>query len=337
MRILLLGAGGFLGSHFVEAMIGDESHEVTGFDVTDAKLAGMLGDHFAFVAGDVRASVEVEELIAGAEVVVDLISFANPSIYVSRPLEVFDLNFRSNLTVADLCVKHGVRLIQFSTSEVYGRPAGDVYREDESPLIMGPVSKQRWIYATAKALLERVLHAYGLEDRLDYTIIRPFNVVGSRLDYLVPAGTVGGPRVFSHFMSALLTGGPMYLVNGGHVHRTFTHVADASAAFLTLLSHPGASRQIFNLGNPANDTSIRELAELMRELFTELTGRRPASELVEVSGNEFYGEGYDDTDRVPPDVTKLRSLGWEPTRDLRSTMRDAMEYYLDPAHQHFEA
>ncbi len=331
MKILLLGAGGFLGSHIAEALVAQAAHQVVGLDLDDGKLAGIGGPNFRFVRGDVRDDDRVSELAVDVDVVVDLVSYANPSIYVTRPLEVFDLNFRSNLSVADLCVERGLRLIQFSTSEVYGRPLEPTYREDASPLVMGPVTKQRWIYAAAKQMLERVLHAYGLEDRLDYTIIRPFNVIGSRLDYLVPAGTMGGPRVFSHFMSALLTGGPMYLVNGGEAHRSFTHIADAADAMLTILEHPGASKQIFNLGNPANDTSIRNLALLMQELYEELTGIAPANDLVEVSGEEFYGEGYEDTNRVPPDVTKLRALGWEPRHDLRTTIGDAMRYYLGAA------
>ncbi len=329
MKILLLGAGGFLGSHIVEALVDQGTHEVVGLDLNAEKLEGIEGPNFEFVHGDVRTSKQVTDLIVGSDVVVDLVSYANPSIYVEEPLEVFDLNFRSNLAVADLCVQHEVRLIQFSTSEVYGQPLGPTYQEDHSPLVMGPVTKQRWIYAASKQLLERVLHAYGLQDRLDYTIIRPFNVIGSRLDYLVPAGTIGGPRVFSHYMSALLTGGPMYVVNGGHAHRTFTHVGDAKSAFIALLEHPGASREIFNLGNPGNDIAIRDLAVLMKELFEEMTGATPGNELVEIDGEAFYGEGYEDTNRVPPDVSKLQALGWEPRQGLRATMGDAMRYYLE--------
>ncbi len=332
MNILLLGAGGFLGSHIAQGLIDQDTHDVVGLDLTDEKLDEVAGPNFRFVTGDVRDIELVERHLVGADVVVDLVSYANPSIYIEQPLDVFDLNFRSNLAVADLCVERGARLVQFSTSEVYGQPVEPTYREDHSPLVMGPVTKQRWIYATAKALLERVLHAYGLEDRLDYTIIRPFNVIGSRLDYLVPAGTVGGPRVFSHFMSALLTGGPMYLVNGGHAHRTFTHIADATAAFLALLEHPGAFRQIFNLGNPSNHTSIRELATLMMDLFEEMTGERPKNEVIEIEGEDFYGEGYEDTDRVPPDISKLRALGWEPRHGLRATLGEAMRYYFEREH-----
>jgi UDP-apiose/xylose synthase len=214
---------------------------------------------------------------------------------------------------------------------VYGKgTAGRAYAEDDSDGVFGPVHKQRWIYATGKMLLERVLYAHGMAGDLEFTIVRPFNFIGSRIDYLVPAHAIGGPRVFPHFMSALLTGGPLRLVDGGHVRRAFMHIDDANQAFQTLLDHPVETRnQIYNFGNPENDLTIREVATLMLELYEELTGRAATSEVVPISGEEFYGEGYEDSSRLPPDVTKLRSLGWRPRHDIRATFRDAMAYYLE--------
>ena len=153
---------------------------------------------------------------------------------------------------------------------------------------------------------------------------------GSRIDYLVPANAIGGPRVFPHFMSALLTGGPLRLVDGGRVRRAFLHIADANRAFQTVLEHPQETRnQIYNVGNPENDLTIREIARLMLELYEELTGRAAASAVVDISGEEFYGPGYEDSSRLPPEVSKLRRLGWAPQHDIRATFRDAMEFYLD--------
>ena len=124
-------------------------------------------------------------------------------------------------------------------------------------------------------------------------------------------------------------GGPLYLVDGGHVHRAFMHVDDANTAFQALLDNREKSRnEIYNLGNPDNNLTIRELAILMRELYEEITGVKSTSELVEVTGEEFYGEGYEDADRLVPDTRKIRSLGWSPRHDLRATFRGAMEEYL---------
>jgi len=333
MNVLLLGAGGFIGSHLVEALIEQGKHRIVGVDRAGDKLKGIEGPAFTFHRADLIADSDVvRELINASDVVVDLISYANPSIYVAKPLEVFELNFMANLRVLEQCVETNTRLIQYSSAEVYGRPSGRTYQEDYSELVMGPVSKQRWIYATSKQLLERVIHAYGLEGRLNYTVLRPFNYLGSRFDYLVPAGATGGPRVFAHFMSALLTGGPMYLVDGGQARRSFTHIEDANEAFLTVLEHPAALNEIINIGCPSNDTSIRGFAELMCEVFEESTGSPPGCQLVEIDGEDFYGSGYQDTTRVVPDIEKLRAMGFEPRRDLRSAVRDAMQYYLYPEH-----
>jgi UDP-apiose/xylose synthase len=314
----------------VDRLLRSRSHSVVGIDITDEKLADVDTEGLEYHQVDIQADGKlVDEIVGRSDVVVDLIAFANPSIYVDSPAEVFELNFVQNLKVVDACRAHGTRIIQYSTSEIYGRPTSALYSEDESELIMGPISKQRWIYASSKQLLERVLHAYGLDGQLEYTIVRPFNFIGPRLDYLVPAGSTGGPRVFAHFMSALLTGGPMYLVDGGHAHRSFTNIEDATDAFMILLEHPGARNEIFNVGNPRIDISIRGLAELMKEIYQELTGEPSKCQLTEISGEDFYGPGYQDTNRVPPDISKLRALGYEPRFDLRTTLTQTMRHYLE--------
>jgi len=333
VQILVLGAGGFIGSHLVEHLVDRAEHQIVGLDLTREKLSGSLNHGFQFHEADVRAMPElVDGLIRKADLCVDLIAYANPSIYVTSPLEVFNLNFVQNLRVAEMCMRHDTRLIQYSSAEVYGKTIeGGAYNEETSDLIFGPVNKQRWIYATAKLLLDRVIYAHGAAGNLEYTIVRPFNFIGPRIDYLVPPGSMGGPRVFAHFMSALLGQGPMFLVDGGTVHRAFLHIEDATAAFQTILDRPDDTRnQIYNVGNPDNNVTIRELAQLMAGLYEEITGEPSRSALVDVKGEEFYGAGYEDSDRLPPDITKLSRLGWFPKHDLEKTLHDAMSYYLEP-------
>ena len=338
MNIALLGAGGFIGSHLVEDLLLRSDHDVVGVDCDRDKLAEVLAPlpeairaRWQFHDADIRASMPlVHDVIRRADVVVDLIAHANPSIYVTRPLEVFELNFMQNLEVARLCIAEHKWLIQYSSAEVYGKASGGgPYSEDGTDSVFGPVQKQRWIYAIGKQLLERVLYAHGEASDLRYTIVRPFNFLGSRIDYLVPSGATGGPRVFPHFMSALLTGGPIRLVGGGHARRAFLHIDDGNAAFRALLAQPEqAKNQIFNVGNPDNQLTMHEFAHLMVRLFEELTGEQSRSSFEEMSGEEFYGEGYEDGDREPPDISKMRSLGWTPRHDLHTTVRDTMVYYL---------
>ena len=335
MRILILGAGGFIGSNLTEHLLKETEHVVVGLDEDDEKTADIKApaDRFVFHKIDITKNQGVvDRLVQESDLVIDLIAYANPSVYVSQPLDVVDLNLFQNLRVVDDCIRFGKRLIQFSTCEVYGLSSGsrEPFHEDTTNLIMGPIKNQRWIYACAKQLLERMVYAYGQTAGLEFTIVRPFNFVGPKIDYLVEAGSVGGPRVFSHFMSALIAGGPLQLVDGGTAHRSYTHIDDACSAIRLLIENPEACRnEIVNIGNPNNGTTIRELAHLMIELYEELTGEKSRSSIVETSGERFYGAGYEDCDWRVPDVEKMVSLGWEPQLDLRETFKQTMQWYLD--------
>jgi UDP-apiose/xylose synthase len=350
MAILVLGAGGFIGSHLVERLLAG-GRPVLAVDLSADKLAGVLGRPGLRIAlHDIRdPAFDLEGLVREADLVVDLIAYANPGLYVRMPLEVFRLNFEENLRIARACARRGKRLVQFSSCEVYGMtpaavmpdklidpedPALATFSEDRSPCLLGPVGRHRWIYASAKQLLERVLHAMGLAGELDYTIIRPFNFLGPRIDYLPSEGD-GVPRVFSCFMEALLRGEPMKLVDGGRQRRCYTDIGDAVEAISRVVDNNGGvcDRQIFNIGSPANEVRISELAALMRGIFAERTGlpERDLPRPVSVSAEEFYGEGYQDSDRRIPDIAKARRLlGWEPRVGLRETLVRAMDGYLPP-------
>jgi UDP-apiose/xylose synthase len=346
MKILLLGAGGFIGANLTERLLRDNIHEVTALDIEPEKLEDSFGHQkLTYFDHDIRQrGTALEELVVAHDLIVDLVAMANPSLYVTNPVDVFDLNFNENLRIADQCLMHKKRLVQFSTCEVYGKTVASVlgkdpagmpfpFHEDTSPLTMGPICNHRWIYACAKQLLERVLHAYGLEHGMNYTIIRPFNFIGPRIDYL-PSEKAGNPRVPSHFINALLYGTPMKLVDGGKNFRAYTYIDDAVDCIIRILDNPGGvcDRQIFNIGTPENEVTIRELAHLMMEIFDEHFRKPgdPRPEIVDVSAEEFYGPGYEDCDRRIPDVTKARTLlGWESKHDIRSVLTLTMEYFVN--------
>lgn len=349
MDILCLGAGGFIGSHLTARLLAD-GHRVTAVDIYDDKVQEFRQHpNLTYVIQDIcDRSWDMERFVRDADMVVDLIAYANPGLYIRIPLEVFHLNFTENLRIAETCVKYGKRLVQFSTCEVYGRTVASIpglnlpdpddpklatFNEDTSEYILGPVSKHRWIYACAKQLLERVLHAYGLEKGFNYTIIRPFNFIGPKIDFLPMEDETGIPRVFSYFMEALMEGTKMELVNGGAARRCYTYIDDAIECTARVIENPNGlcDRQIFNVGNPNNEVSIRGLAELMFEIYAEKWRKAdtPLPEIVDVDGDKFYGAGYDDSDRRIPDITKARTrLGWEPRWGLREMLEETMRYYI---------
>jgi UDP-apiose/xylose synthase len=348
MPTLMLGAGGFIGSHLTERLLAD-GRSVLAVDTHSDKLADVLNNKgLRFLRRDIRdPSFDLDGSVRDCDLVVDLIAYANPGLYVRMPAEVFRLNFEENLRIARACIRHGKRLVQFSSCEVYGMtpaaiipdklgdpedPALATFSEDASPSLLGPVGKHRWIYASAKLLLERVLHAHGLAGELDYTIIRPFNFLGPRIDYLPSEGD-GVPRVFSYFMDALLNRTPLKLVDGGRHRRCYTYITDAVECISRIVANPDGvcDRQIFNIGSPGNEISIRGLAELMREIYAARSGvaERSLPPLVEVPAEEFYGPGYQDSDRRIPDISKARRLlAWEPRTGLRELVTATMDSYV---------
>ena len=196
---------------------------------------------------------------------------------------------------------------------------------------MGPTVNQRWTYAAAKALFERYIYANHTENGLPFTIVRPYNWFGPRMDYIPGRDGEGIPRVLACFMQALLDGKPMMLVDGGEAYRTITYIEDAVDALCRMLEVPDkAKNNFFNLGNRANEVTMRELAQLMRDVYAEITGD-PAYKnhpIEVISGEKFYGPGYEDCDRRVPDVSRAeRLLGWKAKVPLRETLFHTMSHF----------
>ena len=146
--------------------------------------------------------------------IVPLVAIATPATYVREPLSVFELDFEANLPIARAAVKHRKHLVFPSTSEVYGMCRDSAFDPEESNLVYGPINKPRWIYACSKQLMDRVIHAYGQEQGLNYTLFRPFNWIGSGLDSLFETKE-GSSRVVTQFLGQIVRGQPIQLVDGG--------------------------------------------------------------------------------------------------------------------------
>jgi UDP-apiose/xylose synthase len=343
--ICVLGCGGFIGSHLVERLLREPDYTIVGLDIASDKLAHIqASSRFMFVNANIYEADVVRSYIEQCDTVISLVALCNPALYNTIPLDVIDANFIRPLEVVKLCSVLNKRLIQFSTSEVYGKTLlglvqGDAAQssdhllsEDSSQLILGPVHAQRWSYACAKQLLERTIYAYGFERDLDYTIIRPFNFIGPRMDYLPGIDGSGTPRVLACFMAALLQGRPLQLVDGGRNRRCFTYIADAVDAVAAIVCNPETChKQIFNIGSPFNETSIAALAELMIDLYTTLKpdADRCAMRTERIAAGDFYGEGYEDSDRRVPDISKImQCTGWIPTTNLCEALQSTIAYYI---------
>ena len=338
IKVLILGANGFIGSALTEAILQQKDWEVFGMDVGDHKLAGMLGHpRFKFVEGDITINREwIEYPVKKCDVVIPLVAIANPAQYVQNPLRVFELDFEANLEVVRKCAKYKKRVIFPSTSEVYGMAPDAVLDEETSPMVYGPIEKQRWIYACSKQLLDRVIYAYGQRDGLDYTLFRPFNWIGPKLDNILEPKE-GSSRLFTQFISNVIFKKPIQLVDGGKQSRSFTYIGDGVDALLRIIENKDgrASRRIFNLGNPRNNVSVADLATIIVEAFKDYPAYREhaaQARIVVTSSQEYFGNGYQDIQTRVPSIDAVReALGWDPQTDLRTALKHTLDYHL--AHQ----
>jgi UDP-4-amino-4-deoxy-L-arabinose formyltransferase/UDP-glucuronic acid dehydrogenase (UDP-4-keto-hexauronic acid decarboxylating) len=338
MKILILGVNGFIGNALARRILSTRDWEVYGMDLAANKIEECLGDpRFRFLEGDIAINKEwIEYHIKKCDVVLPLVAIATPMAYVKKPLTVFELDFEENLRIVRQCVHYGKRIIFPSTSEVYGMCPDAEFTEDLSPLVLGPIHKQRWIYACSKQLLDRVIWAYGQEGRLQFTMIRPFNWIGPKLDDL-DAAKEGSSRVVTQFILNLLQREPIRLVDGGFQKRCFTYVEDGIDALMTIIENPGgvADGQIFNIGNPDNEASVKGLAHLLLDLFRQHPDHRndkTFSEIVEVPHQDFYGSGYQDITSRKPAIAKARKLlGWEPKTDLKTSLKITLDAFLEEA------
>ncbi|PTU00204.1 bifunctional UDP-glucuronic acid oxidase/UDP-4-amino-4-deoxy-L-arabinose formyltransferase, partial [Pseudomonas sp. HMWF031] len=336
-RVLILGVNGFIGNHLSERLLRDDRYEVYGLDIgSDAIDRLRSHPNFHFVEGDISIHSEwIEYHIKKCDVVLPLVAIATPIEYTRNPLRVFELDFEENLKLVRYCVKYNKRVIFPSTSEVYGMCQDKNFDEDASNLIVGPINKQRWIYSVSKQLLDRVIWAYGAKG-LNFTLFRPFNWMGPRLDRLDSA-RIGSSRAITQLILNLVEGTPIRLFDGGEQKRCFTDIADGVEALARIIDNDNdvCNGQIINIGNPDNEASIRQLGEELLRQFEAHPLRDnfpPFAGFRDVESKAFYGAGYQDVEHRKPSIANAkRLLNWEPTVEMRETIGNTLDFFLREA------
>jgi nucleoside-diphosphate-sugar epimerase len=334
-KVLILGVNGFIGHHLSKRILETTDWEVYGMDMQNERIKELL-DHprMHFFEGDITINKEwVEYHVKKCDVILPLVAIATPSTYVKEPLRVFELDFEANLPIVRSAAKYKKHLIFPSTSEVYGMSRDAEFDPENSELVYGPINKPRWIYACAKQLMDRVIWGYGMEG-LNFTLFRPFNWIGAGLDS-IHTPKEGSSRVLTQFLGHIVRGEPIQLVDGGAQKRSFTYVDDGIDALMRIIANEDgkATGKIFNVGNPVNNYSIRELATMMLELAAEYPEYRDTAKgvkLVETSSGAYYGTGYQDVqNRVPKIETTMSELGWKPQVSMRDALVKIFDSYKD--------
>lgn len=336
MKVFIIGINGFIGSHLLESILRKTDWTVTGIDLESHRIDPHLDNpRLDFQKGDFTALKDyVSAQIADCDVVLPLAAIATPKTYVTSPLSVFELDFEANLWIIRQCAAFRTRIVFPSTSEVYGMCKEDVFLEESSELVLGPIHKTRWIYSCSKQLLDRIIWSYGNEG-LEFTIFRPFNWIGSNQDNI--HGKEGCSRVISQFIGNILREEPINLVDGGAQKRTFLDISDGVNALVMIIQNREASRnQIFNVGNPDNEYSIRELAGMLVEKMQPYLERSLVFEDIvqDTSASNYYGNGYQDVDKRVPSIEKIsQALQWHPSMTLEQSVEKIVAFYLPAFNQ----
>ena len=314
MKILVTGGAGFIGSHLAERLVGD-GHRVTVLDNLSTGSLDNLGAlkgraGFECAIGSVRDASLVHELVQGCDVVFHLAAAVGVNLILDRPSLSIHTNINGTENVLHAASAQKKLVIIASTSEVYGKSQKTPFSESDD-LVLGSTANLRWSYACAKALDECLALAYSQEKKLSAIIARLFNTTGPR-----QTGHYG--MVLPRFVNQALKGEPITVYGTGAQSRCFAHVGDVVESLVRLMSTPGATGDVFNVGND-QEISIDELARKVKQLTSS------ASPIRKLPYNEAYGPGFEDMVRRVPDVRKLeRVIGYRPRTPLDKIIADVV-------------
>ena len=332
-KVLILGVNGFIGHHLSKRILETTDWDVYGMDMQNDRLGDLINHaRMHFFEGDITINKEwVEYHIRKCDVILPLVAIATPATYVQQPLKVFELDFEANLPIVRSAVKYKKHLVFPSTSEVYGMCEDSEFDPAKSNMVYGPINKPRWIYACSKQLMDRVIWGYGMEG-LRFTLFRPFNWIGPGLDSIYTPKE-GSSRVVTQFLGHIVRGEPINLVDGGAQKRAFTYIDDGIDALIKIIDNKDgiANGKIYNIGNPKNNHSVRELANQMLEIarsIPEYAKTANAVKIVETTSGAYYGEGYQDVqNRVPAIDNTMSELSWKPTTTMSDALKNIFEAY----------
>jgi UDP-glucuronate decarboxylase len=305
MKILLTGAAGFLGSHISKKLI-DNDHEVIGLDdlsTGSIKNIEQLVNNprYTFTEHDVRIPYQ-----AKVDAILNFACPASPVNYQKDPVRTIETNFLGMINLLHLANETGARIIQASTSEIYGDPTQSPQKESYWGNV-NPIGI-RSCYDEGKRAAETLCFDYRRQHNLDTRVIRIFNTYG-------PNMAIGDGRVVSNFIVQALRNEPINIYGDGKQTRSFCYVSDLVEGIYKLLQLNQNPDTPINLGNP-NEFTILELAKVVIEIT------KSKSEIV---NNPLP---QDDPKQRCPDISLAKStLNWKPTIELREGIEKTAAYF----------
>ncbi len=319
--VAITGGAGFIGSTLARRLAADPTVRVVLFDnlhhdaVTDTPLLRM--PNVRLVRGDVRDKAAVRQALTGAHHILHMASIAGVDTVMKMPVLTMQVSLQGTMNVLEVAHEMQVagdnveRVVDFSTSEVFGRYAFNVGEGDAT--LLGAVGEARWTYAVAKLATEHLACNYHKQYGLPTASIRPFNIYGPHQM---------GTGAIHHFVRRALAGEPLILHNDGSQIRSWCYIDDIIDGLLLVLTRPEAIGQSLNLGNPRSTVTIHQLARDIVRLCES------PSVLQHIEWN------FADVELRVPDIRKARTLlGFEPRVDLEEGLARTIAWYRDAPKQ----
>ena len=310
MRIFLTGGAGFIGSHLADHYVakGDQVTILDNFSTGSQENIAHLSGAITAVDGDIRNVELVEKLTQDADLVLHMAAALGVNTILESPLESISTNITGSEVVLNAAAKYETRIIIASTSEIYGKNPKQPLNESDDRVVGAP-QKIRWTYSDAKAVEEAMAFALHQEKGLPVTTVRLFNTVGPR-----QTGRYG--MVVPRFVQAAIKNEPLTIYGDGTQSRVFCHVGDAVQAIATIAQTDSSIGDVFNVGG-TGEITIKELAEKVIALT------KSQSVITYTPYSDAYPAGFEDIQRRVPDISKIKqAVGWAPTKDLETIIKD---------------
>ena len=311
-RIVITGGAGFIGTTLAKRLADD--NELILFDNLhrDALSGTELAAHpnVRLVAGDILDLAALTEVVHGATHLVHAAAIAGVDTVLASPVRTMRVNVIGTYNALEAALTTSStleRVIEFSTSEVFGQHAFNVAEGHVTTI--GSVGEARWTYAVSKLAGEHMAHAYHDELGLPIVSVRPFNVYGP--------GQIGGGAIRA-FIEAAIDDRPLTIHGDGSQIRAWTYVGDMVRGLLLALEHPAAVGESFNIGNARSTVTIFDLAQRIKRISG-------ASGAI-----TFEPLNYTDVELRIPNVAKARELlGFEAEIELDEGLERTIVWYRE--------
>ena len=313
MRVLVTGGAGFIGSHLCEQLVNRGDKVFVLDDLSTGRFENI--EHLPGVECVIDSTLNqeiVRDLVREVDVVYHLAATVGVQLVVDQPIQTIVNNIRGAETVLEEACRYRRKLLITSTSEVYGKGASEIFREDDDR-VLGPTHLHRWCYAASKQIDEFLALAYWRAKRHPVVVVRLFNTVGPR-----QTGRYG--MVVPNFVRAALKNETVRVFGDGKQSRCFTYVGDVVPALVKLMDSSAVNGEIFNIGSRSKVT----IEELAKRIIAK-TGS--TSTLEYIPYDKAYGEGYEDMRHREPCLDKIHAaIGYEPKTSLDEIIENVIAY-----------